>query len=611
MLARQLRTKYQNDKTLMHLLSDLKIRLYPENCSCLICNRKTTLLKTDSKTCYSFNLGKFTLICGCNFCADHKYFSDMPSQVIRYESNLAAMIVDKGYRVTFDLVVKVGRLRYDDHRQLQEIQAYLTCSPSRIDLPLSTIGTIAKRFLDSCRLLHQSRELEVREDIRANGGYFLHFDGSTEQKCGRCSLVLMDSRSGHILESSMVESESYDTIREALEKVRVKYGNPLTVISDLRPGFVRACLAVFGKDVKHILCHYHFLRTFKNEFDRNHQFIKRCITQKWQLQAGLSKQLKGLRELKTKAGYPKELKTIGKIEEYWDKTADTLGAYRYTLRWILNYKQDSSGKGVPFDLPFLDLYYRLLAGKELIERIFAESSVEMRLNYYRHGFCQVVEKTKKLGHNELGFKKALRQLEYAHKWFNKLRAVLFLESQIEDDRPLAPLSKQYRLTTEEAKRIPQRLNGFLRSVERERQHCKHSDRIAFLKTLREQVEKYQDNLHVPILSITIDGKDSLLVPPRTNNYLESLFRFIKTLLRRCSGRSKLPKEFSSVGALLPYYLSMRDHPIFRDIFNDDSRLTEEFAKLFAKPWQPPKNLVALPKNSVNVGDKMQFAAFGA
>ena len=259
-LASELRTIYQNDKLLMNLLSDLKIRLYPENSSCLICNRKTNLLKTDSKTCYSFNLGKFTLISGCNFCAAHKYFSDTPSPVIRYESNLAAMIVEKGYRVTFDLVVKVGRLRYDDHRQLREIQAYLTCSQARIDLPLSTIGMIANRFLHFCRLLHHSRELEIREDIRANGGYFLHFDGSTEQKCGRCSLVLMDSRSGHILESLMVKSEKYDTIRDTLEKVRAKYGNPLAVISDLRPGFVRACIAVFGESVIHILCTFRMRR---------------------------------------------------------------------------------------------------------------------------------------------------------------------------------------------------------------------------------------------------------------------------------------------------------------------------------------------------------------
>ena len=176
-------------------ISNLIIRLYPENTTCLICKHKTNLLKTDRKICYSFDLGKFTLIYGCNFCPDHKYFSDKSNRIIRYESNLATMIVEKGYRVTFDLVVKVGSLRYDDHRQLHEIQTYLKCSPARIELPLSTIGFVAKRFLDICRLLHQSRESEIFEQIRGNGGYFLHFDGSTEQKCGQCSLILLDPES--------------------------------------------------------------------------------------------------------------------------------------------------------------------------------------------------------------------------------------------------------------------------------------------------------------------------------------------------------------------------------------------------------------------------------
>ncbi len=611
MLVKELRTKYQNDKDVFDLLSDLIIRLYPENSSCLICYKETSLLKTDRKTCYSFDLGKFILISGCKFCADHKYFSDSPNQIIRYESNLAAMIVDKGYRVTFDLVVKVGRLRYDDHRQLLEIQAYLKCSSAGIDLPLSTIGMIAKRFLDFSQLLHQSRELEIREDINANGGYFLHFDGSTEQKCGLCSLVLMDSRSLHILESLMVESEKYDTIKNALEKVRAKYGDPLAVISDLRSGFLRACTSVFGEGVIHILCHYHYLRTFKDEFTQNHTFIKTCMTQKWKLQTGLAKHLKSLQAVHPKAGYPKELKTIGEIEEYMEKTGDVLGAYQYALRWILNFRQDSSGKGVPFDLPYLDLYHRFITGKIFVEKIFSKSSIEMRLKYYRHGFCQIVKKTKKLGLHEPGFRKALRQLEYAHKWFNKLRAVLFLETLMEDEKQLAPLSKKYRLTEEEAQKIPQRLNDFVGLVKRELSKCKHPTRRAFLKNLQNQVEKYQDNLHVPIIAVTINGKETLLVPPRTNNCMESLFRFVKSLLRRCSGRSKLPQEFGSVGALLPYYISMRDHPTFREIFKDDRNLAEEFAKLFAKQWQPPDNLVILPKNSTDIEDTMPLVALEA
>ena len=530
---------------------------------------------------------------------------------MRYESNLAATLVEKGFRVTFDLVVKIGRLRYDDHRQLREIQAYLKCSSARIDLPLSTIGLIAKRFLESCKKLHQTNEAAICKDIRINGGYFLHFDGSTEEKCGQCSLVFMDSRSGHILESSMVASESYDTIKQSLERVKTKYGTPLVVISDLRPGFVGACLDVFGKDVKHLLCHYHFLRTFKDEFNEDHQFMKTCLTQKWQLQAGLSKQLKALGALKAISGSAKELKSIAAIEDYWRKTTDTMGAYRHTLRWILNYKQDSTGKGVPFDLPFVDLYHHLIVGKDLIEQIFTAATPELRMKYYRHGFCRVMEKTKNFGRTEIGFRKSLRHLEYAHKWFNKLRAVLYLEGQADADKDLAPLSKNYRLTVEEAKKIPLRLRGFLHSVKHALSRCHHPARRDFLEKLQDQVEKYRVNLHVPIIPITLNGKEVLVVPPRTNNCMETQFRYVKSSLRRCTGRSKLPKEFGSVGALLPYYLTMRAHPSFRTIFQDDQTLADEFAKIFMRQVQPPENVVALTKRSEKSEELGLKGALGA
>ena len=72
-----------------------------------------------------------------------------------------------------------------------------------------------------------------------------------------------------------------------------------------------------------------------------------------------------------------------------------------------------------------------------------------------------------------GFRKALNHLQYAKKWFQKLRAVLYIEGQSEEDRDLAPLSKMYHLTTEEAEMIPLRLSGFLQSVTQEWSRCKH------------------------------------------------------------------------------------------------------------------------------------------
>ncbi len=421
----------------------------------MICHKKINLLKTDWKTCYSFNLGKFTLISGSNFCDVHKYFSDKSNQIIKYKSDLAALIVDKGYRVTFDLVVKVGRLRYDDHRQLEEIQGYLKCSPANIDLPLSTIGMIAKRFLEFCCLLHEKYEPLILDDITKNGGFYLHFDGSTESMCGKNNLLILDSRTGHVLESTMINGEKYKTVKKVLEKVKSKYGTPLATISDLRPGFVRVCKDVFGKKTSHVSCHYHFLKTFREDFLYDHKLVKTHLCQRLKLKSDIEKQLKTLDHLEF--GYdPNVLKSIDEIEKYWIKTADVLGTYGYILKWILNFKQDSTGKGVPFDLPYLDFYHRFVKGKKLLDTVFKMTPIaDYYQQYYRFGFCAVAAKFNKSDKDAQNFKRSIRYLEYIKKWFSKLRGVLYLEGQMKDlDSLLAPLSKRYDLSEDEALSIP-------------------------------------------------------------------------------------------------------------------------------------------------------------
>lgn len=85
---------------------------------------------------------------------------------------------------------------------------------------------LAIRYLEFCRRLHEKHEDQIFEDIRANGGYALHFDGSTEQKCGKTSFVLKDSISGHVLISEMIESENHKAVKTLLKMVRDKYGIP-------------------------------------------------------------------------------------------------------------------------------------------------------------------------------------------------------------------------------------------------------------------------------------------------------------------------------------------------------------------------------------------------
>lgn len=140
---------------------------------------------------------------------------------------MLTLIVDKNYQICFDLIVKIGKLRFDEHRQLEEIAHYLKCSSAKLDLPISTIGMIAKRFLEFCQLLHQKYESQIREGIKSYGGYFLHFDGSTENKSGKINFLVIDSRSGHVLESTMIESEKKEIVKNILRQVQLRYGNPL------------------------------------------------------------------------------------------------------------------------------------------------------------------------------------------------------------------------------------------------------------------------------------------------------------------------------------------------------------------------------------------------
>ncbi len=567
-----MRTRFQTNEILFGELSHCTIRLYPQKKSCIICNEKTNLLKTSRKNCYSYHFGKFTLIEGFFFCNAHKYISEDSNRILKYHSQLATQIVDRRFRVTIDMVVKIGLLRYRDHLQLEEIKTVLKCSPAKIDFPISTIGVIAKRFLESCKLFHKKYEYRIKDDINANGGFIAHYDGTTEKMSSVINFVVKDSLSGHILISEMISSENYAEVSQILRKVKFQYGYPLTTVSDLKPGFLNVSKDSFDKKVPHKFCDYHFLRTFKGDFVSDHSFIKTRLCKTWKITSSLQKQLKSIEQLEKKT-----YNHFNEIEKYWNDSQNVLQTYRLVLLWILKFKQASSGKGIPFDLPYLDLYDRLIQGKKFIDMIFAQADISVK-QYYCY-FNILIEKVENTRYVSPKFRKSIKLLKFSRKWFAKLRGVLMLGILQDKQDPLAPLSKRYKLTEEEARSIPKNIKSFLKQIELEISSCKNLERVKILTRFRKQTKKYQDNLKIPLIVLTVGGVEKTIIPPRTNNCLESFFRLIKSLLRRNTGRSVLTKEFASVGALLPYYVSMKNHKTFKSIFEDEEKLIEEFATI--------------------------------
>ncbi|MDL1974335.1 MAG: hypothetical protein LWX55_06065, partial [Deltaproteobacteria bacterium] len=59
-----------------------------------------------------------------------------------------------------------------------------------------------------------------------------------------------------------------------------------------------------------------------------------------------------------------------------------------------------------------------------------------------------------------------------------------------------------------------------------------------------------------------------------------------------------------VGALLPYYKSMKQHRTFRHFFDDAKKLAEEFAKLTENDLTIPENIVGLTKKQYFANDNL-------
>ena len=138
--------------------------------------------------------------------------------------------------------------------------------------------------------------------------------------------------------------------------------------------------------------------------------------------------------------------------------------------------------------------------------------------------------------------------------------------------------------------IPNNIQQYLNELKEELILCKNKKKKETLIKFQKQTKKYHKNLAIPILTVMIDGKTKIFIPYRTNNFLETSFRSDKTIIRRQTGRSKLPREFGSVGALLPYYKSMKKHATFRHFFDDAKKLAEEFAMLTKVFLRIPENI---------------------
>lgn len=161
-------------------------------------------------------------------------------------------------RMTYglDVVALVGHLFDVDHLNGPEIHEKLKEEYS-LWIPLSQIYELYYKFEALLTGMNEERIKEIKKRFSEQGGYILTIDG-TSSGGSEPLMILRDNMSDEVLIGKMVDSESYPNIKPLIKDVIDIYGEPIAVISDMKPGIIKAVRELLP-DIKHQFCQRHFL----------------------------------------------------------------------------------------------------------------------------------------------------------------------------------------------------------------------------------------------------------------------------------------------------------------------------------------------------------------
>ena len=466
------------------------------------------------------------------------YYPDHPELPAVRSKELAA-IVAPGTNHAFDLVVRIGIAHHLECRQHPEIKEELI-SRHGIEVPERTIGQQARKFVAYVQVVHHESAALLRRDMLRRGGYILHIDGTCEEG-SRVLLVCMDSVSGQILDGKKIGSENAAEVRDVLEGVREEWGVPLAAVHDLGKALLAAVPEVFP-GVPQFVCHYHFAADVGKDILGPGVDRLRSLFREVRLRPKLGTVARSLKEFAVDADGAHVLSALldgsppGSSER--DLPEGTgLGLVHGLVSWILAYSRAGQGYGFPFDVPYLELYERVVAVNDLLADLpadgkRAEDRIVRELERVRGILAPVVE-----GERVPEFAQAVAELRRDRKVFEALRSRLRIcprdgNRRRNDEGVSAAVDPERHRTI---------LANFKLSLETRSRWKTTAARACRI------VLTHLDDYWPYLFGHRLPGAHGIVVP-RTNNIEESGFRKVKQGCRRLHGRGHLKREVDEMPA---------------------------------------------------------------
>lgn len=504
-----------------------------------------------------------------------------------FKSTELPMIVPADSNFAYNVLVEVGKLRFNENRQVAEIQLILL-EKHAIKISTSEVEVLINNFLFYLTAVHQQNNDLIRQYIEKQGGYILHLDATCEGDSPKL-VSSIDPVSGFVLYSAKLKSENKDDLIGFLEEIKKRLGVPLAVVSDMAEAIKSAVKSVFG-DIAHYICHFHFLKAIGlTLFDNECSALRIALSK-----AGI---LGNLKTSRRKMGNKftdiaiSEIETFLEKPEQFGKTliASELSVY-YLILWILDYGSDADGYGFPFDHRHLSFYNRLKTAYSIIKKVSPFYSIKNKncniLWKLYHEIKEIVENS--------ALEKKIKQYEIKHSVFSQLRDAL---GTVPRDVNNGLCQMKETGTHAELRTIKRAVANFKTDLKEKIENTDDKSLGNSFQKIISKLKEHQKRLFSDPLTVYINGEKRIIFILRTNNILEQHFRRFNYWCRRIHGNHSVRRNLENIPEQFPLVENLKNPNYVQLIFGDENKIAEKFAKI-------DKNIISEMRNNLKIKQKI-------
>jgi hypothetical protein len=337
-----------------------------------------------------------------------------------------------------------------------------------------------------------------------------------------------------------------------LRAVGERFGAPCAVMRDLGKAVIEAArdfVAELDHPIPVLGCHLHFAKDVGKDLLRASHDALRDLLRRFDVRPRLRTLA---RDLGRVLGV--DIDQARRDVADWLAAADErcllpkgtagLAVVRALAQWVLDYPDDGTDAGFPFDRPYLDLYRRCHRACRAVESLLRKPHDDQRVHRALERLHGALEPVR----GERPFQGPARILDTRARLFDELRDALRLQVKPPSTKSADAAHLEQRVV--ELRDVKKAVEDLYVSLQQRRpERSPAQDTRKAIDLIRTHLERHRSSLWGHVIVLPPEAGGGIRLVERTNVLLESFFHELKHGERRRSGRKVLTQDFEQLPAV--------------------------------------------------------------